>query len=185
MLSNDNYIFYRLEPPYSIRIESELPPGCSVVLWRPSLLPLFPRGVPVGAFWLAWWLMDRLHVFRNGDFSIIAIYEDGCLVHRTVAFPKYLRFPFMSDDDLNLGETWTDPSMRGRGLAGLALGAAVTCLAKPGRAFWYIHKASNKASEGVIRKTGFNRVGVGRKVKRLGVNAIGFLSFTPEAAHAT
>jgi RimJ/RimL family protein N-acetyltransferase len=180
MIPNDDYIFYRLEAPYFVRVDGELPPGCSVVLWRPTSLPLMPRGVPLGAFWFAWWLMDRLHVFRSGDFSIVAIYEGDRLVHRTVAFPKYLRFPFMDDADLNLGETWTDPSMRGRGLAGIALRQAVTRLAAPGRAFWYVYKASNSASAGVIRKTGFKRVGVGRKVKRLGVNAIGFLSFTPQ-----
>jgi RimJ/RimL family protein N-acetyltransferase len=79
----------------------------------------------------------------------------------------------MADDDLQIGATFTRADSRGKGFAQLALNEAVRQLAKPGRAFWYLTDVANQASCRVAERAGFEIVGHGSRVPRLGVGALG------------
>jgi RimJ/RimL family protein N-acetyltransferase len=160
--------------------EPVLPPGCGVRLWRPRGLALPPA--PLRTVTTAvWWLFHVARIFASRDFTVVLIERHGRIVHRSSVFPRFFRFPFMRSDDLQVGATWTHPSERGRGLAGLAIQYAMAELWRPGRAFWYLVEESNVASVRVIEKQGFQYLGAGRKRPRAGLLQLGYYDITEKA----
>ena len=79
----------------------------------------------------------------------------------------------MSAADLQVGDTWTSPSERGKGLATSALGAIVECHAAVGRNLWYVAEEQNVASIRVAEKAGFARAGYGHRTTRFGFRIFG------------
>jgi RimJ/RimL family protein N-acetyltransferase len=151
---------------------AELPTGYQATLWRPSVRSLLPSGVTAPAF-KVWSLFHYLRVFANGDYGVLLITHGGRLLHRSGVYPRYFRFPFMSGDDLQIGDTWTDPQHRGRGLASAAVSKIVERLRRPSRRFWYLVEADNGPSVRVIERAGFRLAGVGERRPRLGIHLLG------------
>lgn len=142
------------------------------VLWQPALGSLVPRGVPKVPF-AVWWCFHYSHTFSNRDYAVFVVYDGNRVIHRSGIFPGYFRFPFMSKDDLQIGDTWTAPEYRGQGLASSAIRTITNAYRKAGRSFWYVVDQDNLASIRVIEKTGFVKVGEGIRTKRLGSRALG------------
>ena len=101
------------------------PAGFDFEIWSPSLTRILPPGVPRKPY-AAWWLFHRTHVFRNCDYAVVLGWHRRQLVHRLGVFPGYFRFPFMGPKDLQIGDVWTAPAHRGRGLAVCGLRFAMT-----------------------------------------------------------
>ncbi|WP_370634973.1 GNAT family N-acetyltransferase [Roseivivax sp. GX 12232] len=154
-------------------------------LWRPGDAPPGPD-IFIGRAHLAYIAFHRLGIFANPDYSALCLDDDsGRPLHVSCIFPRYFRFPFMAADDLQIGATHTEPDARGRGLAQRALIEAVRRLARPGRAFWYLTEATNVASCAVVEKAGFDWVGSGARIPRLGIGALSAYRLTrpdPRAA---
>lgn len=141
-------------------------------LWRPGLLRLRPPGS--GRAPWAWWLFHYARVFANRDYAALLLWQDRRLAHRSLIFPGYFRFPFQARQDLQIGDTWTDPADRGQGLATFALRHIVTVCSLPGkRRFWYIVEENNPASIRVVEKAGFQLVGRGQRTSRWGIRLLG------------
>ena len=152
-------------------------------LWRPSLFAVKPAGLPLMPF-VVWWIFHQLRVFANRDYGIFVVYDGLRLIHRSCIFPRYFRFPFMSKDDLQIGDTWTDPSYRGQGLAKFGLQEAVRQSGQPGRRFWYVVDDDNAPSINVVETAGFTANGEVRRTRRCGLRLLG--GFVVEnAEHAT
>jgi GNAT superfamily N-acetyltransferase len=148
-----------------------LPSGCTIEVWRPRALAAFPdRFRPV---YLVWWLFHHGRIFANRDYSALLIREGGRVVHRSMVFPRFFRFPFMSESDLQIGDTETAEDQRGKGLATQAIAGVARFLHRPGRTLWYLVEESNEASIRVIAKAGFELRGRGRKVPRAGLRLLG------------
>jgi RimJ/RimL family protein N-acetyltransferase len=141
-------------------------------LWWPSLHSPVPPDRQGNAF-VVWAVMHYSHFFANRDYGVLLIHHQGHLVHRSVIFPRYFRFPFMAKEDLQIGDTWTASEYRGKGLATLAVTQVIQRLRKPGRRFWYVTEVSNLASIRVIEKAGFVKVGEGSRTKRYGLSVFG------------
>src|SRR5437868_9514403 len=105
-----------LPPGHAVNGSDEPTRGMRVVLWRPSPLEATPPGVKGVAFKI-WWAFHHFRIFANRAYALMLIYDGDRLVHRSGVYPRYFRFPFMSDQDLQIGNTWTDPQYRGKGLA--------------------------------------------------------------------
>jgi RimJ/RimL family protein N-acetyltransferase len=111
--------------------------------------------------------------FSNRDYSVLMIHRGRELVHRSVLFPRYFRFPFVGTDDLQIGDTWTTEEHRGKGLAGFAIQAIRDRDPRPDRVYWYVCEASNIASIRVVEKLGFRKAGDCIRVSRFGVRLLG------------
>ncbi len=146
--------------------------GLRVVFWQPSATELVPPGLG-GAVFKVWWVFHQLRVFANRSYALLLIYDGERLVHRSGVYPRYFRFPFMGDRDLQIGDTWTDPEYRGRGLAQAAIVRIARVMAEPGRSLWYLAEIENEASVRVIQRLGFTFVGRGERTSRLGIRALG------------
>ena len=141
-------------------------------VWRPSLFATVPAGLSFTPFFV-WWIFHQLRVFTNRNYSICVIYDGTKLVHRSCVFPRYFRFPFMSKDDLQIGDTWTDPSYRGQGLAKFGLQEAVRQNSRPGQRFWYVVDCDNTPSINVATSLGFGLNGEVRRTRRCGLRLLG------------
>lgn len=148
--------------------------------WRPSWTSATPAGLPRSPY-VIWTALHHLRVFGNRDYAMVLAYDAGRVVHRTCVFPKYFRFPFMDPADLQLGDIWTDPGYRGQGLARRALLAALAAGAKDApRRFWYVTHGDNRASRGLAESLGFQEVGAGQRVARLGCRMLGAYALQAE-----
>lgn len=153
------YLFYR-SPESRNALSLGLDDNFRCEVWRPSLRSLWPTGTKVGRAWrLARWLMHYLHVFATREYSMFVIRKGGRLVHQSAIHPRYFRTPAMNKDDLMIGNVWTDPQFRGRGLAVYAIQEIVRLKSKPGRFLWYITR-KGKLAVNCLRRKG--RVGQGR-----------------------
>ena len=165
-------LFYRHGAEVPAEDAPPVPGGYAVRVWRPAPGEQLPRGLRAKAY-VAFRRFPRLGIFANGDYGVLTIYDGDRLVHRSGLFPRYFRFPFMGKDDLQIGDTWTDPEYRGRGLATLAIRAALTECRRPGRKFWYLVEEDNVPSIRAAEKAGFRKVGAGNRTKRFGLSALG------------
>jgi RimJ/RimL family protein N-acetyltransferase len=125
--------------------------------------------------------MHHLRLFANGDYGVLVVYHAGRLVHRSGLFPRYARFPFMAREDLQVGDVWTDPEHRNRGLASFALQELVGAKARRGPRVWYVVDAGNAPSIRSVEKSGFVLIGTGQRTKRLGLALLG--QFVMAAGH--
>jgi len=145
----------------------------SFVLWSPAIRKVRPVGISESRF-IIWWTMHHLRLFANEDYGLFLVYDGLALIHRSCIFPKYFRFPFMSKLDLQIGDTWTHPSYRNKGIATAAIKGIVNLTQRTARRFWYVVEEDNQASIRAIENAGFSRHGRGSRKQRVGLHALGF-----------
>lgn len=174
------YLFYAATPAEAPA--AELPAGYEVVYWRPTSLNWLPPQCPALPFGV-WALFHHLRIFSNQDYGLLLLFREGRLVHRSCVFPRYLRFPFMGEADLQVGDTWTAEDERGKGLARFALTEILRREPVKSRTFWYIVESANLASIRVVEKSGFGLVSAGRRVPRFGIGLLGFYDYDRDARH--
>lgn len=172
--------FYR-----ALASEFVLPPpslgDLTLSVWRPRRDGP-PRGLFAGKVNTVWYVMDRLGLFARDGLSVYAVHDGPRLLHRLLVTPRWHRFPFMGENDLQLGMLWTDPAMRGRGLARQAIAAVHADLPADVRALWYLVEADNTASIRLIEGLGYRLAGCGERTSPAGLSAIGQFVMTRPAA---
>ncbi len=166
-----NWLFYAFE--------SGLPPpsrmplgGYSVSVWRPSGAAIRPDGLPLYPSFV-WWLFHFARVFKNPSYCIVMISNRDRVVHRSCVFPGYFRFPFMAEDDLQVGDTWTHPEHRGKGLAKAGLRESLALGGTHPRRFWYVVEETNTPSIRVVENAGFRVIGYGQRSSPWGLRLFG------------
>jgi len=112
-------------------------------------------------------------LFANREVGALCIHHGGRLIHYSGFTPRYWRFAFLTDRDLQIGDTWTDPEHRGKGLAGYALQEIIDIKQTQGRRFWHVVGDANRASIRVVEKAGFGLVGKGSWNKPSGIKLLG------------
>src|SRR2546427_4829121 len=174
------FFFYCCDKVPDAAIALGLDPAYSWRLWTPAQGGFVPNGFPLLPFG-AWTAMHRFRMFSNREYGVLVVYHRDRLVHRSGLFPRYLRFPFMANDDLQVGDVWTDPEHRGRGIASFAVRQIVAAKARRGRRIWYIVEAGNASSIRIVEKLGFVRAGTGRRTRRFGLGLLG--QFVMDSGH--
>lgn len=150
----------------------EMPPEWDVSTWRPAIDGAPPADL---AGWQnrVWWLFDRIGLFSNRSCGVLMIREGAKLVHSSLVTPRYFRFPEMAADDLQIGATWTDPGMRGRGIGKQAVALIHQAWQGEFRRMWYLVGEDNPASIRVIEASGYGLVGVGARQSPPGLGVLG------------
>jgi RimJ/RimL family protein N-acetyltransferase len=167
----NDWLFYAITVPAN-RTAPALPAGYTCERWRPSLFRFAPHGVPFFPF-VVWWLFHITHVFANREYAVFVIRHGETLIHRSVITPRYFRFPFMAAADLQVGDTWTDPAERGKGLATIALESIIGTPSSRECTCWYVVEPDNLASIRVVEKAGFTLAGNGHRTRRFGLGILG------------
>ncbi len=159
--------------------------GYSASVWWPSPGKPWPSGVSsfrTRARFAFRCFLDCARLFANREVGAVCIYYADRLVHYSGFTPRYWRFPFLSDKDLQIGDTWTDPTHRGKGLASYALQEIMDIKQTRGRRFWYVVGDDNLPSIRVVEKADFKLVGVGDWRRPWGIKLLG--SYVLEGADA-
>jgi GNAT superfamily N-acetyltransferase len=84
-----------------------------------------------------------------------------------------LRFRLRLLFRFQIGDTWTEPAYRKKGLASFALQMIVATLAKPGRRLWYVVEDVNAPSIQVVEKAQFTLAAEGTWVRPWGLKLAG------------
>lgn len=172
---NPEYRFYCMND-LGIEPISPPPPHYAWSIWTPSRLPALHAGLPGIRLKLRFhfrWLLSLVYRFPERDSGALLIHDRGQVVHYSAFTPRYWRFPFMADEDLQIGDTWTSPAYRGKGFAFFALCTIVANARRPGRRFWYVVGNLNQPSIHVVEKAGFDLVGEGTWIKPWGIKMLG------------
>ena len=120
-----------------------------------------------------------MHLFAGDQCGALLIRDGDRLAHYSAFTSRFWRFPFLADSDLQIGDTWTDPAYRGKGLALFALRTIVRDHHQPGRRFWYVVEDLNRASIRVVEKAEFKLSGEGFWRKPWGLKLPGSFVMRP------
>jgi len=170
MIEN-SWLFYKIAIPAG-RPSRVLPEGYTCEMWWPGIFRLNAKGLPAFPF-VVWWVLHMLRVFANRGYGLFIIRRGEEVVHRSVITPGYFRFPFMSPEDIQIGDTWTDPQERGKGLATVAIEKILAAQRDRECNCWYIVEPGNLASIRVVERTRFTLAGYGTRTRRLGLGILG------------
>ena len=142
-------------------------------------------GPPAGLFASnanrAWWAMDLAGQFPRPDLTVYASHRGEDLLHRLLVTPKWHRFPFMHRLDMQMGDLWTAPEMRGKGLAAQAIAAVHADFAGKVPALWYVVDEDNAPSIRLIERIGYRLAGTGVRTRPFGIGALGQFRLTQPA----
>jgi len=124
------------------------------MLYKPSLLKpvLRFKGLFKGFLW---------YLLSFGKLWIFYILDGAKVAHYSYVIQKNIRFPFMSDEDLQIGPCYTDVNYRGQGLYQTALKCIPISFSNKSNTFWIFTTVKNSISQHVILKAGFSLVGIG------------------------
>jgi len=165
-------LFYRREMEGTDSVRTELPRDLQLRIWKPAEDGL-PQWEMCSARRLAFWLQNEFGCFASKDFAELSIWRERRIIHRLIVTPRWFRFPFMREDDLQVGDVWTLPEERGKGLARAAVAHAHFLFGSPARRFWYVTAADNDASVRLAEASDYRLVGTGRRTRPLGLSPFG------------
>lgn len=164
--------FYRYDAQPADARPANLDGNLHIRCWQPDADGFPPRGSRRLSN-LVWWLLSGAGAFARGGFTEICIEQEGELVHRLIVTPAWLRFPFMSACDLQIGDVWTAPRARRRQLARLAIAEAHRLFADEGACFWYVTDEGNAGSAALAKSCGYRLVATGRRTRPMRASLLG------------
>jgi predicted GNAT family acetyltransferase len=83
----------------------------------------------------------------------------------------------MKKGDVQIGDVWTHPLFRGKGIASKILETIVADYSSVNKRIWYIVEETNLASIKVVEKCGFDLIGYALKYPRYGCSFLGYYDF--------
>ncbi len=162
------YRVFRRDLSTPVATNYALPDGYTLTSWKPTPFHMVPSSL---AFQWKFRLLGTMFFLlgRGARYWVYVIFApDGSVAHYSIVHPKYFRFPFMGEDDLQIGGLWTDPRSRGLGLATYTVQAIMRAENLPNRVYWYVVAEDNPPSIRVAEKNGFTTCGFAATVKRFG-----------------
>jgi len=176
MTPQKKYIFYVI---YSGKtaFNFKLPEGYHLKIWKPSIFKLPPKLLSRFRF-ILWSIMHFLKLFNGPDYSIFLVYYNEKIIHYSGVLPKYFKYPFMDEKDIQIGPSWTQEEHQRRGIASFVVSKIIEVYKKPGRRFWYITREENIPSVDFIESIGFLKYGVGIKKNRFRIGGLSYFYIT-------
>jgi len=146
---------YVSEPGWKVPDHSAFLELYNMEIWRPSLFNVLPPGFPKK--YLMFYFAHHLHIFRNRKYSVIYVYDknNNALVSSTLLIPKYFKWPFMKNGDLQYSYSITKPEYRGRGVNTFVKQYA-RVLYDNDTNFWGLVDPENISSIKVLEKSGLH-----------------------------
>lgn len=147
------YLIFKIQNE-DFKKESELDSKIEYKIWNPGICSFVPPYFPKK--YIIYWLFHFLKVFRNGRYQAVFGYIDGKIVSSFLVVPKYYRWPFMSDGDLQFTFVKTYPSHRRLGIGYRSIQFGLSEFLSDKTSVWYVTDDSNQASVALAQKCGFS-----------------------------
>jgi SAM-dependent methyltransferase len=156
-----NYILYFKENEAPQKDwAAKLPDACRLVVWRPSKLSLYPggiEGIRKKLDFMSVWLLDYLLKPPTENGCRVFLLCDGKrIIHHSIVTTKSFKYPFMGEDDLQIGMIFTENEFRRKGLAAYTINEILKRYEKSGRRIWYVTQRRNIASRALAENLGFS-----------------------------
>jgi len=145
--------------------------GIELTFWAPSLSQIKPILFPYRPY-IFWYIFNYFGIFTSRDYRVVYLKNSFEILHRTIIFPKFFRFPFMNKNDLQVGDILTKESLRGKGVASQVLSEILSSYKT--KSFWFLCDENNISSVLIAHKNNFKLVGYGHKVTPLGLNIFSY-----------
>ncbi len=137
-------------------------------IWEPSIIDMKPRGVPLSlcTWWCYYFTKILLH---RPSYAIFFISMDKAIIHYTLTSFKSFKFPFMNDDDVQIGPSWTTEEYRNGNIASRVILSIIEHHRSDTGNFYWIAREENIASRSLVEKLAFKDCGEIKRNMRLGI----------------
>lgn len=142
-----------------------------LIFWTPNFLQIKPILFPYMPFFI-WYIFYHFGVFENKNYFVAYIKNQNKILHKTLIFPKFYRFPFMKKNDLQLGDIFTEKTYRGRGIAFNVVNLIINMYKT--KNFWFLCSENNISSIMIAHNNNFKLKGYGYKVTPFGFNIFSY-----------
>lgn len=140
-------------------------------LWKPTVINLIPPGKSLKYLILA--LLHFTKTFKTPYYSQAELKKDGKRVCSCLIVPKFYRWPFMNDEDIQFAYVMTDNEHRGKGYSWQLIYHTYQLLSKnSSKTYWYVTDTGNPASMRLSEKMGFTLYATGKQKTFLGIKTL-------------
>lgn len=99
------------------------------------------------------------YFITGGRFKIFYVKRNNCIAHTSYVVPKCSKFPFLRENDYEIGPCFTNPNFRGQGIYPRILSEICHTEGNEKTNFYMIVSDTNQASISGIEKAGFIKCG--------------------------
>jgi hypothetical protein len=123
--------------------------GYKLILYKPGLFRLSQYGsnAIVNFLW---------YITTFGRFRILFLLDKEIVVHYSYITPKIYRFPFMKNNDMQIGPCATNPDYQKKGIFTDVLKLISECYANKSDSIWTYTTLTNLASQKAFERAGFH-----------------------------
>lgn len=122
---------------------------------------IFRYTLPNEAFNFKQWCRRLLFYFTTrGKYRIFYLTNGDELLHTSYVLPKCRKFPFLKENDYEIGPCYTYPKHRGKGIYPAVLKSICKNIGENNTIFYMIVNENNEASIRGIEKAGFIKCGI-------------------------
>jgi len=120
-------------------------------------------------FVILWLTITYSEKYSNLPHEMVAIYHNGEIVHHSFLFGPSPKYPFMSNNDYQIGLIYTKREHRNKGLAFYACSEIIKKYSKENTVLWYLTTPNNRPSINLSSKLGFEYYGNADRISKLGI----------------
>ena len=130
-------------------------------LWKPTVKQPIPPNK--SKKYILYYIFHLLGIFKNRDYCSVLVYAEGHIIASLLLVPKYFKWPFMNNEDLQFTYVLTKANYRGKNLAALMIDFGFQATKNSKRKYWYVTTQDNVSSQRVAAKVGFLKIGEGKR----------------------
>jgi len=141
--------------------------------FKPDWLHIMPKGMNImligmhqSLAFIIWWLLN-LVIWRRQrrSYEHYLVYDGERLAHYSIVLPRYYRYPFMGDNDIQIGPYWTAEEYRGRGICPFVIRRIVSDYKFHKECAYVLIREDNIKSQRSAIKGGLDFYGYGIRTK--------------------
>lgn len=135
-------------------------------IWRPKLNSLIPPNKPKKYFVFS--LFHFFTIFKNNSYCGLLVYDKASpdkVISSLLVVPKFFKWRFMDNDDVQFIYVMTDSNYRGKGIANMMMFYISKQEEFKHRKIWYVTNVWNIASQKSAVKSGFEFIGKAKRIK--------------------
>lgn len=131
-------------------------------IWKPTFVNYLPFGY--GKKYILFWFFHYLKIFKNSNYHTIFLFKGDELVGSLLVVPKYFKWPFMKDNDIQITYLKIKNRYRGLGYGEELMNFTLEFLKNLDYGvLWYVTDSNNLPSQKLASKLGFEFFGKGKR----------------------